>query len=405
MLSPAAWNVATDRRRVHEQRGHRRPGRERLVEVEHVELLVAQGADRAQRRGRVGGERGDRAVGRGRQAVAERGDERRRRRAVARREHAHLDAHRPQRARQAQHLALHAAGDRQAVRADHRRPAAASAARRVEAARLAPPRDPSQAVAGTLPSRDDRTVVLRRPAMPALSLIGVPGKRGAILELAAEADRRGFAGLASPGIHGNLALCGSLAHVTSTIPFWTSIQPIYHSPPGRGGDHRRPPRRGQRRPLPARSRRQPRPGDEPPRARHRQAAVGHPQLRRGPPRRRAPGRAAAADLPGHAARQDARPRRRDRRRGDLGQRLARAHAHAGGPHPGRPARLVRPGQHGADGDRRRQGRGPGHPPAHADRLRDPAELPQLLEGGRLRGRDGGHRGRPRRRRPRRAARR
>ena len=67
--------------------------------------------------------------------------------------------------------------------------------------------------------------------MPALSLIGVPGKRGVILDLAAEAERRGFAGLASPGINGNLALCGSLAHVTSTIPFWTSIQPIYHSHP------------------------------------------------------------------------------------------------------------------------------------------------------------------------------
>lgn len=69
------------------------------------------------------------------------------------------------------------------------------------------------------------------PRLPALSVIGVPTKRGAILDLAAEADRRGFAGLASPGIHGNLALCGSLAHVTSRIPFWTSIQPIYHSHP------------------------------------------------------------------------------------------------------------------------------------------------------------------------------
>jgi len=67
--------------------------------------------------------------------------------------------------------------------------------------------------------------------LPALSVIGTAGKRAAILELAAEADRRGFAGLASPGIHGNLALCGSLAHVTQRIPFWTSIQPIYHSHP------------------------------------------------------------------------------------------------------------------------------------------------------------------------------
>ena len=67
--------------------------------------------------------------------------------------------------------------------------------------------------------------------LPALSVIGVPSKRGALLEVAAEAERRGFAGLASPGVHGNLALCGSLAHVTSTIPFWTSIQPIYHCHP------------------------------------------------------------------------------------------------------------------------------------------------------------------------------
>ena len=69
------------------------------------------------------------------------------------------------------------------------------------------------------------------PSMPALAVIGTPTKRTAILELATEAERRGFAGLASPGIHGNLALCGSLAHVTHTIPFWTSIQPIYHGHP------------------------------------------------------------------------------------------------------------------------------------------------------------------------------
>ena len=65
--------------------------------------------------------------------------------------------------------------------------------------------------------------------LPALSMIGVATKRTAILELAVQAEQRGFAGLASPGIQGNLALCGSLAHVTSRIPFWTSIQPIYHS--------------------------------------------------------------------------------------------------------------------------------------------------------------------------------
>jgi alkanesulfonate monooxygenase SsuD/methylene tetrahydromethanopterin reductase-like flavin-dependent oxidoreductase (luciferase family) len=75
------------------------------------------------------------------------------------------------------------------------------------------------------------TIAAEVTELPALSLIGVATKRSAILELAVQAEQRGFAGLASPGIHGNLALCGSLAHVTSRIPFWTSIQPIYHSHP------------------------------------------------------------------------------------------------------------------------------------------------------------------------------
>jgi alkanesulfonate monooxygenase SsuD/methylene tetrahydromethanopterin reductase-like flavin-dependent oxidoreductase (luciferase family) len=70
-----------------------------------------------------------------------------------------------------------------------------------------------------------------KPALPALSVIGTPTKRNTILELASEAERLGFAAVVSPGIHGNLAMCGSLAHVTKIIPFWTSIQPIYHGHP------------------------------------------------------------------------------------------------------------------------------------------------------------------------------
>ncbi len=82
--------------------------------------------------------------------------------------------------------------------------------------------------------RGGRAVAVYVAAMtrlPALAVIGTPTKRSTILELAAEADRRGFAGVCSPGIHGNLALCGSLAHVTTRITFWTSIQPIYHQHP------------------------------------------------------------------------------------------------------------------------------------------------------------------------------
>jgi alkanesulfonate monooxygenase SsuD/methylene tetrahydromethanopterin reductase-like flavin-dependent oxidoreductase (luciferase family) len=63
--------------------------------------------------------------------------------------------------------------------------------------------------------------------MPALSLVAVPGRRRATLELAAEIDRRGFAGLWCPSIFGNMSLCEALAHVTKEITFATSIAPIY----------------------------------------------------------------------------------------------------------------------------------------------------------------------------------
>jgi alkanesulfonate monooxygenase SsuD/methylene tetrahydromethanopterin reductase-like flavin-dependent oxidoreductase (luciferase family) len=65
--------------------------------------------------------------------------------------------------------------------------------------------------------------------MPAVSVIATPTKRTAILELAAQLDKQGFAGLACPSLGGSLALCVSLAHVTHDIRFFTSIQPIYLS--------------------------------------------------------------------------------------------------------------------------------------------------------------------------------
>lgn len=66
-------------------------------------------------------------------------------------------------------------------------------------------------------------------AMPAISLVAVPGRRKRTLEVAREAERRGFAGIWSPSMFSNLALCHALAHVTETIPFATSITPIYSS--------------------------------------------------------------------------------------------------------------------------------------------------------------------------------
>jgi alkanesulfonate monooxygenase SsuD/methylene tetrahydromethanopterin reductase-like flavin-dependent oxidoreductase (luciferase family) len=62
-------------------------------------------------------------------------------------------------------------------------------------------------------------------------MVAPGGKRNAIIELACEAEERGFAGLALPSLGAAMGLAVSLAHVTSRIPFWTSIQPIYYSHP------------------------------------------------------------------------------------------------------------------------------------------------------------------------------
>ncbi|MGE5271774.1 MAG: LLM class flavin-dependent oxidoreductase [Thiohalocapsa sp.] len=47
------------------------------------------------------------------------------------------------------------------------------------------------------------------------------------LDVAKEAERRGFAGLYVPSIFGNMAQCTALALATDTIPFATAIAPIY----------------------------------------------------------------------------------------------------------------------------------------------------------------------------------
>lgn len=65
---------------------------------------------------------------------------------------------------------------------------------------------------------------------PALSLAAVPGRRKATLELATEIERRGFTGIYCPSMADGMALCEALAFVTQTIPFGTSIAPIYTRP-------------------------------------------------------------------------------------------------------------------------------------------------------------------------------
>ena len=62
---------------------------------------------------------------------------------------------------------------------------------------------------------------------PALSLVATPGRRRQVLDLAVEAERRGFPALACPTLAGAFGLSVSLAHVTERIHFFTAIQGIY----------------------------------------------------------------------------------------------------------------------------------------------------------------------------------
>lgn len=74
-------------------------------------------------------------------------------------------------------------------------------------------------------------MVVSPGSLPAVSVVAVPRKRAAIIELAVEAEQRGFSGLALPSLGATMGLAVSLAHATTHIPYWTSIQPIYYSHP------------------------------------------------------------------------------------------------------------------------------------------------------------------------------
>jgi alkanesulfonate monooxygenase SsuD/methylene tetrahydromethanopterin reductase-like flavin-dependent oxidoreductase (luciferase family) len=64
-------------------------------------------------------------------------------------------------------------------------------------------------------------------SLPALSLVAVPGRRHLTLEVAREAERRGFIGLYVPSIFGNMAQSTALALATERVIFGTAIAPIY----------------------------------------------------------------------------------------------------------------------------------------------------------------------------------
>lgn len=65
------------------------------------------------------------------------------------------------------------------------------------------------------------------PKRPAVSLIAVPGRWNSTMELAAEIEKRGFAGIYSPSLGDALGFCQALAITTKTIPFGTSIVNLY----------------------------------------------------------------------------------------------------------------------------------------------------------------------------------
>ena len=67
--------------------------------------------------------------------------------------------------------------------------------------------------------------------MPAVSLVALPGRRAATLELAGEIEKRGFSGIYSPSMLDSLALCTALSFATRRIRFGTSVMPIYFRQP------------------------------------------------------------------------------------------------------------------------------------------------------------------------------
>ena len=63
--------------------------------------------------------------------------------------------------------------------------------------------------------------------LPAISLVAVPGRRRLTIEIARDIERRGFAGIYTPSMFGNLSQCEAMAWKTERIPFGTAIAPIY----------------------------------------------------------------------------------------------------------------------------------------------------------------------------------
>ncbi|NCX18013.1 MAG: LLM class flavin-dependent oxidoreductase [Acidimicrobiia bacterium] len=71
---------------------------------------------------------------------------------------------------------------------------------------------------------------------PAISLVASATRRNAVLQLAAQAESHGFTHVACPSLGAAMPLCTSLAHATTSLRFFTSIQPIYLAHPVEAGN-------------------------------------------------------------------------------------------------------------------------------------------------------------------------
>jgi alkanesulfonate monooxygenase SsuD/methylene tetrahydromethanopterin reductase-like flavin-dependent oxidoreductase (luciferase family) len=63
--------------------------------------------------------------------------------------------------------------------------------------------------------------------LPAISLVAVPGRRRITIDIARDIERRGFSGVYTPSMYGNMSQCEAMAWNTERIPLGTAIAPIY----------------------------------------------------------------------------------------------------------------------------------------------------------------------------------
>ena len=64
-------------------------------------------------------------------------------------------------------------------------------------------------------------------SLPAISLVAVPGRRRLTLDIARDIERRGYAGIYTPSMYGNMSQSEAMCWATERMPFGTAITPIY----------------------------------------------------------------------------------------------------------------------------------------------------------------------------------